>query len=77
MGAIGAATLVHEDAASREGASKFRGFAVSGVEYSTTSFECKSCSTSCEIIRIAEKGKVIACWGGQCDMWEGKTSEEK
>lgn len=72
MGAIGAALLVGEQSPSAPG--RFKGFAVSDVEFRTSSFACRSCPTACEIIRIAEDGKVIAGWGGQCDMWESKVT---
>lgn len=77
MGAIGAALLVHEHAALERDGCKFRGFDVSGVKYKTTSFECHSCPSSCEIIRIAEGDRVVACWGGQCDLWEGPEQVRK
>jgi predicted CoA-substrate-specific enzyme activase len=70
MGAIGAALLVHEQAPAGRG--RFKGFGVSDIEYQTSSFACHACPTSCEIVRIAEDGRVVAGWGGQCDMWEGK-----
>jgi predicted CoA-substrate-specific enzyme activase len=71
MGAIGAALLVHENNGNSKG-SKFRGFAVSEAAYSTTSFECKSCASACEIIKVAEGGRILASWGGRCDIWEGR-----
>jgi predicted CoA-substrate-specific enzyme activase len=74
MGAIGAALLVHEQAPAAPG--RFKGFGVSDIEYQTSSFTCRACPTSCEIIRIEEDGKVIAGWGGQCDMWEAKITEK-
>lgn len=77
MGAVGAALLAHEALSDGKGGNKFRGFDISGIEYSTTSFECKSCPSSCEIVRVAERGRVIACWGGQCDMWEGHESKQQ
>ena len=70
MGAIGAALLVHENATISPDGCRFRGFDVSEVEYDTSSFECRACPTSCEIVRISEGDRVVACWGGQCDMWE-------
>jgi len=80
MGAIGAALLVHESAGSAKShlakkECKFRGFGVSELEYKTTSFACRSCSASCEIVKVAEGGRTAACWGGQCDMWEGRETE--
>jgi len=71
MGAIGAALLVHENAPQGQG--QFRGFAAGEIEYQTSSFVCQACPTSCEIVRISEDDRVVACWGGQCDMWEGST----
>jgi len=71
MGAIGAALLVHEHAAVSRNGCRFKGFGVSEIEYKTTSFACQACPTACEIVRISEDDQVVACWGGQCDMWEG------
>ncbi len=70
MGAVGAALLVHEQAPAGPG--RFKGFGVSDIEFQTSSFVCHACPTSCEIVRIAEDGRVVAGWGGQCDMWEAK-----
>ncbi len=70
MGAVGAALLVHEHAAVSRNGCRFRGFGVGEVEYRTSSFECQACPTACEIVRISEGDRVIACYGGQCDMWE-------
>jgi predicted CoA-substrate-specific enzyme activase len=70
MGAIGAALLVHEQAPAGPG--RFKGFGVSDIEFQTSSFVCHACPASCEIVRIAEDRRVVAGWGGQCDMWEGK-----
>ncbi|MBN2240420.1 MAG: ATPase [Dehalococcoidales bacterium] len=69
MGAIGAAILAHEET-EEKGTSKFTGFGVSHIKYSTSSFECKSCPNLCEIAQLAVDGKVLARWGGRCDLWE-------
>jgi predicted CoA-substrate-specific enzyme activase len=69
MGAIGAALLVREQAPS--GLGRFKGFGVSDIEYRTSSFACHACPTACEIVRISDGDRVVAGWGGQCDMWEG------
>jgi predicted CoA-substrate-specific enzyme activase len=74
MGAIGAALLVHEQAPHAPG--RFKGFGVSDIAYKTSSFSCRACPISCEIVRVSEDGKVIASWGGQCDMWENKITEK-
>jgi activator of 2-hydroxyglutaryl-CoA dehydratase len=70
MGAIGAALLVHEHAAVGRNGCRFKGFGVGEVQYRTSSFECQACPTACEIVRISEGDRVVACYGGQCDMWE-------
>jgi predicted CoA-substrate-specific enzyme activase len=67
MGAIGAALLVRENTPSE---TRFRGFDAGRKVFHTSSFECRACPTSCEIIRISEDGRPVACWGGQCDKWE-------
>ena len=70
MGAIGAAILVHEETAYKQETSKFKGFGISDIEYRTSSFECKSCSNICEIAQLSEGDKILARWGGRCDLWE-------
>jgi predicted CoA-substrate-specific enzyme activase len=70
MGAIGAALLVREQSPSGRG--RFKGFGVSDIAYRTSSFACHACPTACEIVRISDGDGVVANWGGQCDMWEGK-----
>jgi predicted CoA-substrate-specific enzyme activase len=70
MGAIGAAILVHEEMDQAKSESKFKGFGISETEYKTSSFECKSCSNMCEIAQLSVSGKVLARWGGRCDLWE-------
>jgi predicted CoA-substrate-specific enzyme activase len=77
MGAIGAALLAHEASSQTQDTCRFRGFDISEVEYDTSSFECRSCPTTCEIVRISQQGNVIAAWGGQCDMWENATSGKR
>ena len=70
MGAIGAALLVHEETVRGSLATKFQGFRVSDAKYRTSSFECKACLNICEIARLSANGKVLAQWGGRCDLWE-------
>jgi hypothetical protein len=72
MGAIGAARLVCEQIAGTRAQSQFRGFSVGEASYQMSSFECQACPTACEISRVAVDDRVVACWGGQCDMWEDK-----
>jgi predicted CoA-substrate-specific enzyme activase len=70
MGAIGAALLVHEAMTSQKNESHFKGFGVSEIEYRTSSFECQACPTLCEISQLSVEGKVLAQWGGRCDLWQ-------
>ncbi len=70
MGAIGAAMLARE-AMNRNGReTKFKGFAVSELDYRTTSFECHHCPNHCEIVQVAVGKQVVARWGGRCERWE-------
>ena len=70
MGAIGAALLAHEEMAIRGNGTRFKGFAVAEANFRTSSFECKACPSLCEIAQIFLDGKVLARWGGRCDIWE-------
>ena len=74
MGAIGAALLVHEEMVNSQNGSKFKGFEVSEVQYHTSSFECKACPNLCEIAQLSINGRVLAQWGGRCDLWERSPS---
>ncbi len=71
MGAIGAAILAHEEMSARGNGTGFRGFNLSDASYRTSSFECKACPSLCEIAQVFQDGKVLARWGGRCDLWEG------
>ena len=75
MGAIGAALLVHEEMSEGK-KSKFLGFKVSQTKYTTSSFECNSCPNLCEIAQLSNNGKILARWGGRCDLWERVGTEE-
>jgi predicted CoA-substrate-specific enzyme activase len=75
MGAIGAALLVHEEMAEGKNTG-FTGFGVSETNYTTSSFECSSCPNLCEIAQLSINGRVLARWGGRCDLWERVVVEE-
>ncbi|MFC1954430.1 acyl-CoA dehydratase activase [Chloroflexota bacterium] len=75
MGAIGSALLVHEEMVNKK-TSKFNGFNVSEVKYSTSSFECEACPNLCEIAQISTNGQILARWGGRCDLWERVLTED-
>jgi len=70
MGAIGAAMLVREEMKSDGHKTNFKGFNVSQMGFQMSSFICKACPNLCEISQISADGKVLARWGGRCDMWE-------
>ena len=76
MGAIGAALLVREEVTGRDISTSFRGFGVSDTDYHTSSFECKACPNLCEIARLSVDGRVLAQWGGRCDLWEREAAPE-
>jgi len=71
MGAIGAALLTHEEMSIGGNGTSFSGFAAAEADFSTSSFECKACTGVCEISQVFRDGKVLARWGGRCDLWEG------
>jgi predicted CoA-substrate-specific enzyme activase len=70
MGAIGAALLAQEEMTGRRDGTKFQGFGVSEASYHTSSFDCKACPNLCEIVQISLNGKILARWGGRCDLWD-------
>ncbi len=74
MGAIGAALLVHEEMVNNNNGSEFKGFGISEVKYHTSSFECKTCPSQCEVAQLSLNSQVLARWGGRCDLWERSPS---
>jgi predicted CoA-substrate-specific enzyme activase len=74
MGAIGAALLAHEEIAIHGDGTRFKGLGVAEANFRTSSFECKACPSVCEIAQVFLDGKVLARWGGRCDIWERTTS---
>ncbi len=70
LGAIGVALLTHEEMAIRGNGTRFKGFTAAEANFRTSSFECKACPSVCEISQVFEEGKVLARWGGRCDLWE-------
>jgi predicted CoA-substrate-specific enzyme activase len=69
MGAYGAALLARERT-SRAGATCFRGFEVSSLNFQPRSFECKGCPNNCEVVEIRQDNQVLARWGDRCGRWE-------
>ena len=74
MGAIGAALLACEEMSHSGKATVFAGFEVQQGSYRTSFFECRACSKVCEIAQVSQNDRVIARWGGRCDLWEGTRS---
>jgi predicted CoA-substrate-specific enzyme activase len=72
MGAIGVALLLREEIGGDDShETNFKGFEVSHTDFTVSSFICKACPNLCEIAQISVNGKVLARWGGRCDLWEG------
>lgn len=69
MGAIGAAMLAR-DAVAKKGFTSFKGFNLSDIKFITTSFECKGCSNSCEVVQFYQDEELLARWGDRCGKWE-------
>jgi predicted CoA-substrate-specific enzyme activase len=69
-GAIGAALIVHEEFKLKGKATSFNGFEIADAALSASSFECKECDSLCEISQIFRDDKILARWGGQCNLWE-------
>lgn len=84
MGAIGAALLAMENHQYTEAPTKFKGWEVGDMHFSSITCECNGCSNNCEVITIVEgvdeiqhvekikdiKGNIIARWGGTCGRWD-------
>ncbi len=84
MGAIGAAMLALENHQYTENATKFKGWNVADMHFSSITCACNGCSNNCEVITIVEgideiqhvdkikdvKGNIIARWGGTCGRWD-------
>ena len=84
MGAIGAALLAMENHQYTETPTKFKGWQVGDMHFSSITCDCNGCSNNCEVITIVEgvdeiqhvekikdiKGNIIARWGGTCGRWD-------
>ena len=84
MGAIGAALLAMENHQYTSTPTKFKGWEVGEMHFSSVTNQCTGCSNNCEVITIIEgemedkhpqnikdiKGNIIARWGGTCGRWD-------
>lgn len=84
MGAIGAAMLAMENHQYTNATTKFKGWNVAEMHFSSITCACNGCSNNCEVITIVEgvdeiqhvdkikdvKGNIIARWGGTCGRWD-------
>ncbi|MCL6450117.1 MAG: acyl-CoA dehydratase activase [Acetobacteraceae bacterium] len=50
--------------------SRFRGFELADLDYSTGSFDCDGCPNRCEVVEVFLDGRLAARWGGRCDRWD-------
>ncbi|MCK8824614.1 acyl-CoA dehydratase activase [Fuchsiella alkaliacetigena] len=70
MGAIGAALLAKDKVTSKEVETNFKGWQITELEYTPTSFECEGCSNLCEVIEMEMDGELISRWGYKCNKWD-------
>lgn len=67
-GAIGVAILAQKERVWEK--SKFKGFMLSERDYTTDSFECKSCPNHCEIKRVRVEGEKPLFYGSRCEKYD-------
>lgn len=84
MGAIGAALLAMENHQYTGVETKFKGWQVGEMSFTSVTCECSDCANNCEVITIVEgeveaqhvkkikeiRGNLVARWGGTCGKWE-------
>jgi predicted CoA-substrate-specific enzyme activase len=84
MGAIGAGLIAMENHQYTGDSTKFKGWTVGNLNFSSLTHTCNDCSNGCEVITILEgennnaeaqfikeiKGNIIARWGGTCGKWD-------
>ncbi|MBM7622870.1 acyl-CoA dehydratase activase [Sporohalobacter salinus] len=70
MGAIGAGLLAKEKIEQSGEETSFKGWEITDVDYTPSSFECDGCSNLCEVIEIRMEGELIARWGYRCNKWD-------
>ncbi len=65
MGAIGAALLARDRMQTSSGSTKFRGYDLDRVEFTSRDFVCHACSNYCDIKEFTIEGQ-RTYWGDQC-----------
>ncbi len=77
-GAIGCCLLAQEHMSQNGGgASKFKGFDLTGRKYSIDTFECKSCANRCEINRVVIEGERPLYYGSRCEKYDVEKKKSK
>lgn len=69
MGAIGAALLAKESFEKNKFHTKFKGFNLSNINFTSNGFECTGCSNRCEVVKVLNGEKIIGFFGGRCERW--------
>lgn len=65
LGAIGAAMLAQEKVSRSGVATRFRGFEIDRIDYSTREFTCKGCGNYCSVQEFTVEGEKTF-WGDKC-----------
>lgn len=68
MGALGAALLAKSETANK--GTRFTGFSILEIPFSSRVFECGGCSNRCEVVEILRDQEVIDRYGSRCGRWE-------
>ncbi len=52
------------------GSARYLAGVVVGADLVKNEITCKSCPYLCEVAELSLDGRVLAHWGGRCDLWE-------
>ncbi|MBA5851920.1 2-hydroxyglutaryl-CoA dehydratase [Clostridium sp. cel8] len=72
MGAVGAAILAKEYIEKTKSKTKFNGFNLANIKFTSKSFHCSDCANKCEIVKILGSNRVIGFFGDRCGKWNNK-----
>ena len=67
-GALGVALLAQKERHWEK--SRFKGFDLTRVHYSISTFECRACPNRCEIHKVSVEGHSPHYYGGRCERYE-------